>query len=536
MKGRLRGESSKLEIIPIVGMGGIGKTTLARYAYDDPLVMEYFDIRVFIQVSQDYNAKEFLLNLQASIKKFEDEMSGEKNESEIAVKVYQSLKGRRYLIVMDDIWSTEVWDDVRNIFPDDSNGSRIMLTTRLTDVAAYACCGSPIHEMKFMDGHQSWNLLKQKVFTDGQDCPPELEDIGKEIARGCGGMPLAVVLLGGILSMVVKTRASWEEIMKNVNSDVDGQLDRILSLSYTHLPHYLRPCFLFFGGFPEDHNIHVWRLIRLWVAEGFLKHQNGCKSLEDEAEEYLEDLVKRSLVLITSRKSDGKIKSCSLHDLVRDMCIRKAQEEKFFLMDRRVLSVRAEHRRRISICKSLLYHLSGPTVHTVLCFQTTLDFISLTSLVNLKLLRVLDIMLNETSIDLPRQVFGLFHLRYLALGRLSKIPATISKLENLQTLIICPRRRTGFYESLATYLPLEIWRMPRLRNLVLPESYVLPDPICPTHPLENLHTLSGVTSFVCSERILKMIPNLKKLGIFYYRNEQHQNLLHNLVNLHQLEK
>ncbi|KAL8544422.1 hypothetical protein ACS0TY_004826 [Phlomoides rotata] len=255
------GNHPNLKSSPIVGMGGIGKTTLARYAYDDPLVMEYFDIRAFIQYPK--------------------------------IKVYQSLKGMRYLIVMDDIWSTEAWDDVRNIFPDDNNGSRI-ITTRLTDVAAYACCGSPLHEMKFMDGHQSWNLLKQKVFIDGQDCPPKLEDIGKEIAR-----------------------------------DVDGQLDRILSLSYTHLPYYLRPCFLFFGGFPEDHNIHVWRLIRLCVAEGFLKHQNRCKSLEEEAEEYLEDLVKRSLVLITSRKSDGKIKSCSLHDLVRDMCIRKAEEEKF---------------------------------------------------------------------------------------------------------------------------------------------------------------------------------------------------------------
>ncbi|KAL8544417.1 hypothetical protein ACS0TY_004823 [Phlomoides rotata] len=276
IKGLLHGESSKLEIIP---QSRYGRNRIPRLY-----------------------ANEFFSNVLASIKKFEDEMS---------VKVYQSFKGWRYLIVMDDIWSTEAWDDVRNIFPDDNNGSRI-ITTRLTDVAAYACCGSPLHEMK-------WSRLSPGVGRHRE----------RDCKRLCRAAPCCCPAWGNPIHVVVKTRASWEEIMKNVNPDVDGQLDRILSLSYTHLPHYLRPCFLFFGGFPEDHNIHVWRLIRLWVAEGFLKHQNRCKSLEEKAEEYLEDLVKRSLVLITSRKSDGKIKSCSLHDLVRDMCIRKAEEEKF---------------------------------------------------------------------------------------------------------------------------------------------------------------------------------------------------------------
>lgn len=115
IKSRLCGESLRLEVIPIVGMGGIGKTTLARNAYDDSLIMEYFHIRAFVQVSQDYSVRKVLSNLLASIKVLEEEMSGEKNESLIAENVYKSLKGRRYVIVMDDIWSTEAWDDVRNV-------------------------------------------------------------------------------------------------------------------------------------------------------------------------------------------------------------------------------------------------------------------------------------------------------------------------------------------------------------------------------------------------------------------------------------
>ncbi|KAI3458779.1 hypothetical protein Pfo_015442 [Paulownia fortunei] len=430
----LCGRSSKLQVIPIIGMGGIGKTTLARNAYDDPLTVQYFDIRAWVTVSQNYTVQEILSGLLVSMKEFNTKSSGQSNEE----NVHKTLKGRRYLIVMDDVWSTKAWDDVKRIFPDDHNGSRIMLTTRLSDVAAYVNSSVPLYEMRFMNADQSWNLLQQKVFPH-RDCPPELEDIGKEIARSCRGLPLAIVVIAGLLSTVSQTQASWENIAKNVKLAVtanDEQFAKILSLSYTHLPHHLRPCFLYMGGFPEDYEIHVSKLIKLWIAEGCMKPVVS-KSFEEAAEEYLEDLVNRSLVLVTKRKSNGKIKSCSVHDLVRDMCLRKSQEEKFLLhvMDRyvgEVLLESVQNQRRISIADSdlnCLANIYGSTIHTIICFHCRGS--SLRSLRNFRLLRVLDVVYANVE-WLPTQVFELFHLRYLALDSSVEIPAAISNLQNLQ--------------------------------------------------------------------------------------------------------
>ncbi|KAH6812635.1 hypothetical protein C2S51_021653 [Perilla frutescens var. frutescens] len=488
MKARLCGESSQLQVISIHGMGGIGKTTLARSAYHDPLVTEYFLVRAWVTVSQDYSVNEVVSNLLVSMKMFDRESYRDGSEE----RVYKSLKGRRYLIVMDDMWSKEAWDDVRNIFPDDNNGSRIILTTRLSEVAAYPSSYSP-HEMCLLDDNQSWRLLQQKVFEGETNSPPELQEIGKKIAKSCGGLPLAIVVVAGLLlSTASKTQTSWREFAEN----------------------------------------------------GFLKHKNGCESLEEEAEMYVEDLVMRSLVFVTKRKSSGKIKSCSVHDLVQDLIIRKAEEEKFLLYaDQKTLPKSIQNQRRLSLARVRGDYLArnyDSTIRSMRCFEC--HGIGARSLGNHKLLRVL--VAAHTTFGNPTlfsiKVSQLSHLKHLDLHHTNHLTESISKLQNLETLIVRAWKIDRGYPLFVTRLPSGIWKMPQLRHLVSPFFGPLPLPKNETFSLESLRTFSVATNFPCSQRLLQRIPNLQKLGIFYLGNVNYYFGydywdLQDLVLLHQLE-
>ncbi|KAI3463882.1 hypothetical protein Pfo_020545 [Paulownia fortunei] len=284
LKHLLTGQETKLEIIPIAGMGGIGKTTLALNVYDDPFVTYHFDTRAWATISQEYNVRGILLGLLGClIGKLTNEMHREKNDK-LAVHLHQSLSGRRYIIVLDDMWNNKAWDDTKRFFLDNGNGSRILVTTRELIVLDYAGSKSLHHQMHLLEKDDSWNLLCQKVFAQ-ETCPIELEEIGKKITNNCGGLPLAIHVIGGLVSQTKKTHEAWVQVAEDVSSLVansDEQFSKILSLSYNNLPNHLKPCFLYMGAFPEDYEIRASKLIRLWVAEGFLKPISD-KSLEEAA-------------------------------------------------------------------------------------------------------------------------------------------------------------------------------------------------------------------------------------------------------------
>ncbi|XP_012844379.1 PREDICTED: putative late blight resistance protein homolog R1B-17 [Erythranthe guttata] len=550
---KLTGQQSNLWIIPIVGMGGIGKTTLARNVYAKPLIMQHFDIRAWVTVSQNYNVEDILIEILLCISKDESlESLSAKSEGELGERIHKTLWGRRYLIVLDDIWSAEAWDKVNLFFPENGQRSRIMMTTRLSDVASI---GSHGIVMDFLNEEKSWDLLCRYVFEEEDDCPPELEEIGKKIAKNCEGLPLSIVVIGGHLAKSERTREHWEYISENTNTIVNSEDNerclKALQLSYNLLPVHLKPCFLYMGVFPEGNMIRVSWLVKLWVSEGFVKPIN-CKSLEVVSREYLQELCDRNLILVHKRGSNGNIKYCKIHDLLRDLCLREAEREKFLYVRRpheptipRVINTQ----RRIGIHQSMSekdYHPDPvlrtlqyvPLVRSLIC-----NFEERLPLLDFRLLRVLKADDKKSYIDNSRQneysvdvVFRLVNLRFIAIRsdrpKSTGFPSSVNLLWNLQTLIVnC---------NWSVVAPCEIWNMTQLKHVHF-YGLELPDPPIAEKDdefiLGNLQTLSIIRNFKCGEDVIKRIPNITKLQIFYFEEPQGflSYCLDNLGHLHKLE-
>ncbi|KAL2454843.1 putative disease resistance protein RDL6 [Abeliophyllum distichum] len=552
----------------MVGMSGIGKTTLAKQVYHDSFIVHHFDTRAWATLSHDYNVQEILLSLLNSMGVLTSNMH-EMTSELLKERFYTNLNYQRYLIVLDDVWDTKFWDDVKQVFPNDKNGSRIMMTTRLENVANYANSCPPLHRMRFLSDSEGWILFREKVFGN-YCCPLNLKEIGEKIVQRCQGLPLAIVLIGGLLSKATRTEHYWEYIAENislVSTSIDEQCSNILSFSYKHLPSHLKWCFLYMGIFPEDYNIRVSKLVKLWVGEGIVKPV-GSKSLEDVAEDYFLDLVERNLILIHEKRSNGKIKTCRIHDLVRDLCVREAQKEKFYHVTNRSGIQEGNSMLRVSIHRNTKSRndktLSSPQVRSLLNFDRELP-VSVPKKSNMRFLllllfpflflfpfpfqflfpflflfrkgenMVLRVLHQEGRLEFPNEVAEWVDLRYLDCNSMH-IPSSISKLQNLQTIIL---RR----DMRPLYLSLDIWKMSQLRHVLL-EYVILPYPSSvgtegdrSVFILENLQTLSLVMNFRCTEEVIKRIPNIKKLGIHYKDEEMDLEYycLNNLVHLHKLE-
>ncbi|KAG8365135.1 hypothetical protein BUALT_Bualt18G0072900 [Buddleja alternifolia] len=498
---QLVGGTEHLQIISIFGMPGLGKTTLAKKLYNHPLVNYHFHKRSWCVVTQTYCRRSLLIEILISLaSELDRAMVLKMDEERLEEHIYKTLKGRRYLIVMDDVWDSCVWDDLRRYFPHDGNGCRILFTSRIKDVPPP---NTVIHEPPSLSNDQCWELLEKKVFRS-EPCPPQLLRIGKEIAANCYGLPLVAVVVSGILSTVNREESTWENVGGSLASYIFDEQNnstmQILDLSYKHLPHYLKTCFLYFAAFPEGREIPVRELIRLWIAEGFIRKEE-MKSLESVAEEYLMELIDKSLIIAAKRRSDGGVKACIIHDLLRDLCLRRAEKESFMtLATDDNYSIYKKHHR---ICLS-------PKV-SPLCSQSFgLHVRSLvhcdppSHLSNMKLLRVLTRHSRYVGIEL------LVHLRYLAI---TCIPASIGNLVNLEFLLIENNRSETDERKWTVFISSRILKMVKLRYLrITPEVEFDKDCDSSQMVINNLEFLSNVCIFnLKDEQMLKCSPHLRKL-------------------------
>ncbi|MCD9642232.1 hypothetical protein HAX54_028923 [Datura stramonium] len=507
--------SRELDIISIVGMPGAGKTTLAKRLYSDNLAVYHFDIRAQCYLSSVDSRRGLLLSLLATLPVSIDETSLHSKETdELKYTVRRILLSRRYLILLDDVQDCRTWDDLRICFPDNNNGSRILLTTRNHDVANNVKSVSEPLCLRLLSDYESWELLNRKVFGY-KSCPPLLEMSGRKIARKCGGLPLSIVLVAGVLSKMEETEECWSQVAKDLGSYIAGDTKAIIGLSYQHLPYHLKPCFLYFGSFFEDKEINISKLTWLWIGEGFVKDLEG-QSLQDIAEGYLENLIRGNLVMAAKRSSDGKVKSCRIHGLFFNFCKQRAEEHllQWIKRDQKanpssgICSHEQLVQRRLAFLEVdnlVEWSSSCSPVDSVLYREDKRIDISSRQVSrifhNFKFLKVLDL----ESIVIYSFPTVLVYLRYFAAQTAQdSITSLIANLWNLETLILNPTKGK-------LKLPVTIWKMVKLRNLCIDNAYFTLNGV--EGLLEKLEVLSS-PCFSCAkdvELLSRKTPNLREL-------------------------
>ncbi|PHT48337.1 hypothetical protein CQW23_12545 [Capsicum baccatum] len=264
---------------------------------------------------------EYLIHLQEDM--FSDDI-------DVADKLRKQLYGKRYLIVLDDVWDTTTWDELTRPFPKVKKESRIILTTREKKVAFHGKCNTDLLNLRLLRPEESWELLEKRAFGN-ESCPDELLDVGKEIVQNCKGLPLVVDLIAGVIAAREKKNSVWLEVRNNLSSFIfNSEFDvMVIELSYDHLYHHLKPCLIYLACFRKDTVVERVALKMYWCAEGLVE-QMGMKSLEEVMEIYLDNLISSGLVIAFNEIGDNP--TCQLYDLVHDFCMIKAREEKFFGM------------------------------------------------------------------------------------------------------------------------------------------------------------------------------------------------------------
>ncbi|KAL0910700.1 hypothetical protein M5K25_018781 [Dendrobium thyrsiflorum] len=297
-------------VIPIVGMGGVGKTTLAQLVYNDPEVCQHFSPKVWVCVSEQFDVLRITKEIMSSIvdsSKYNDN----NNLNYLQCKLKDALLNKKFLIILDDVWNerADIWEALQAPFSGTGVG-KIIITTRSMSVAHIMQTVYPL-QLECLDEEKSWLLFQRHAFHGWKlDQQLYFEQLGRRITKKCGGLPLALKVIGGYLRNEFKEK-TWKDVLNNNLWDPKEIILSTLRISYNHLPTYLKPCFLYASLFPKDHYFKKLELIRMWIDQGYIQLTERKSLWEDIADEYFEDLVRRSFFQCS--KHTNKF---TLHDMV----------------------------------------------------------------------------------------------------------------------------------------------------------------------------------------------------------------------------
>ncbi|XP_051195381.1 disease resistance protein RGA2 isoform X2 [Lolium perenne] len=511
--------NSNIMVFAIVGVGGIGKTTLAQKVFNDETMKAEFDKTIWLSINQDFDKVELLRTIIT--------LAGGKHNGEKALAVLQpilttALTGKKLLLVLDDVWSQGAWGDVLEIPLANvvAKGSRVLLTTRDERVARGMKAVLPYHHVDKLEEEDAWSLLKKQIIsseTDARDIEM-LKDIGLQIVAKCDGLPLAVKVMGGLLCQKDNQHLEWKMVLDDSIWSVSGlpeELNHAVYLSYEDLPSGIKQCLLYYSLLPKTAMFLRDDIIGMWISEGFL--HGPSDDLEDLGRKYYKEMIQRNLIELDSEYIDQSF--CNMHDVIRSFAQFVARDEAL-----EAHSGETSFVSKLSAQKLIRLSLEGKAseldglgwsslqAHSALRTLISVGHMNMKlsdSLVRFPCLRTLHI--ESAHVALVESLHEFKHLRYLSLERsdICSLPESIGKMKFLQYISL--RGCQQFVE-----LPHSIVKLGQLRYLNFQNTSIngVPKGFC---VLTNLRKVNGFPALVdgdwCSLEELAPLSCLKYLEI-----------------------